>query len=57
MDLAGALMLPSVDVVGLGRPEIPHPGLLLLGLASIVGVPLFLWLAYPRFLKPTVLEG
>jgi membrane protease YdiL (CAAX protease family) len=51
MDSAAVQMLPSTDVLGLGRPEIPHPFLMLLGLALILGVPLYLWLLHPRFQK------
>jgi hypothetical protein len=43
IDFLAAQMLPSIDVVGLGRPEVPQPWMLAAGLALIVGVPLGLW--------------
>ncbi|HVN55458.1 MAG TPA: CPBP family intramembrane glutamic endopeptidase [Anaerolineaceae bacterium] len=47
MDYAGGLLLPSTDVVGLGRAEVPHPVWLFLGLAMILLTPIYLWKIYP----------
>jgi membrane protease YdiL (CAAX protease family) len=47
MDFAGVLMLPSTDVIGLGRPEIPHPAGMYIGLALIIAVPIYLWKFHP----------
>lgn len=47
IDLLAAQMLPDIDVVSLGRPEVPHTGWLLLGLAMLVFVPLYLWKLHP----------
>ncbi len=38
-----ALMLPDIDVVSLGRPAVPYPAMLLLGLGLILLVPSVLW--------------
>lgn len=45
MDLANALVLTTSNTAILeqGRPEIPYPGLLLLGLGLLVAVPVYLW--------------
>lgn len=48
MDFVAAQMLPTTDVVQLGRPEIPHPGKLFMGCGLLLGVPLYLWLVAPR---------
>lgn len=48
MDFAGLLLLPEVDVVGLSRPVIPHPGWMVVGLALIAAVPIYLWKVQPR---------
>jgi membrane protease YdiL (CAAX protease family) len=47
MDLSAVQILPSSDVLGLGRPQILHPGMLLLGCLLLLAVPLGLWLLYP----------
>jgi membrane protease YdiL (CAAX protease family) len=43
MDWLAAQMMPDTNGVGLGRPEVPQPGWLLLGLLLIMVVPLGLW--------------
>lgn len=48
MDFAGILLLPSTDVVGLGRPNIPHPSWMVMGLGLIFAVPMYLWKIHPR---------
>ncbi len=48
MDFAGTLLLPNTDVLSLGRPNIPHPSWMILGLVLIVAPPIYLWLFYPR---------
>jgi membrane protease YdiL (CAAX protease family) len=48
VDFFGFQMLPDANVVDLGRPEIPHPFLLLAGLGLIAAVPLFLWLGHGK---------
>ncbi len=48
MDIASLWLLPDGDVLGLGRPQLPHPGWLFLGLALIAAVPLYLWLLHSR---------
>jgi len=48
MDFLGALMLPDLDVLSLGRPSIPYPVFMYLGLALIVLPPIVLWLFYPQ---------
>jgi membrane protease YdiL (CAAX protease family) len=49
MDYLGMLMLPDLDVISLGRPEIPFPAMLFLGLALILVTPVVLWRFYPRW--------
>jgi membrane protease YdiL (CAAX protease family) len=48
MDFAGLLLLPSTDVVGLGRPNIPHPAWMFMGLALIFAVPIYMGMIHPR---------
>lgn len=48
MDYLGMLMMPHLDVISLGRPEVPHPAFLLLGFALILLAPVVLWRFYPR---------
>ena len=43
IDFLATLMLSSLDVISLGRPEVPYPLLLALGLALILFTPLVLW--------------
>lgn len=43
MDFTSLLITPDLDVVSLGRPEVPYPALLLLGLALILLTPNLLW--------------
>lgn len=47
MDFTGLLLLPSTDVVGLDRPDVPHPAWMFLGLALIFAVPIYLWKIHP----------
>ncbi|RPI26813.1 MAG: CPBP family intramembrane metalloprotease [Chloroflexota bacterium] len=51
MDFAGVLLLPNIDVAGLGRPDIPHPYWMLLGLGLLVALPIYLWKIHPRAFK------
>jgi membrane protease YdiL (CAAX protease family) len=48
VDFTALLLLPNLDVVSLGRPNIPHPAWMTLGLALIIAVPIYLWLIHPR---------
>lgn len=48
MDFAGILLLPSTDVIGLGRPDILQPTWMVAGLALILAVPVYLWVFHPR---------
>jgi membrane protease YdiL (CAAX protease family) len=43
IDFLAKLMLPDLDVLALGRPEISYPAGILLGLALILLTPLLLW--------------
>ena len=40
IDFTAVRLMPTLDVAGMGRPAVPHPGLLLAGLALILLVPL-----------------
>jgi membrane protease YdiL (CAAX protease family) len=51
MDITSAAMLPDNDVLGLGRPQIPYPGLLVVGYLLILLVPLYLWKIHPRVMR------
>lgn len=51
MDITSAAMLPDNDVLGLGRPQIPYPGLLVVGYLLILLVPLYLWKIHPRVIR------
>jgi membrane protease YdiL (CAAX protease family) len=48
MDFAGTLLLPDVDLANLGRPDIPHPSWMIIGLVLIIAPPIYLWLVHPR---------
>ena len=43
IDVGALWMLPELRLEELGRPEITHPGYLLLGYALILAIPLYLW--------------
>ena len=49
VDFTTTLLIPNIDVIGAasGRPNIPHPLWMVLGLALIIAVPLSLWLVRP----------
>lgn len=47
MDFFAAIMLPDLDVTGLGQPQLPYPALGFLGFALLLLVPLVLWKFYP----------
>ena len=51
MDFVAAQMLPTTDVVQLGRPEIPHPGELFVGCGLLLAVPLYLWVVHPHLIR------
>ena len=51
VDFFAFQMLPDINVVDLGRPEVPHPFLLLAGLGLIAATPLFLWLGHDKVFK------
>jgi hypothetical protein len=48
MDVISKLMLPTMNLQELGRPNIAHPWLLILGYGLIFAVPLVLWRVYGR---------
>ncbi len=48
MDFTSLLITPDLDVASLGRPEVPHPALLLVGLALILLTPILLWRFSPK---------
>jgi membrane protease YdiL (CAAX protease family) len=52
MDFAGALILPSSDVLSLGRPNIIHPSWMIFGLVLIIAPPIYLWLFRPHVNHP-----
>jgi membrane protease YdiL (CAAX protease family) len=51
MDIASLWLLPDGNAPALAQPQIPQPGLLLLGLALIAAAPLYLWLVHPRLAR------
>jgi membrane protease YdiL (CAAX protease family) len=51
MDITSAAMLPDSDVLGLGRPQIPYPGLVVVGYLLILLGPLYLWKIHPRVMR------
>lgn len=55
IDIGAVWMLPELRLEELGRPEIIHPGYLLLGYSLIVSVPLYLWQIYPRVERPKII--
>jgi protein-S-isoprenylcysteine O-methyltransferase Ste14/membrane protease YdiL (CAAX protease family) len=52
IDFSAFLLLPDIHVAALERPEIPHPAVLLFGLALIAFTPLYLWKIYPMLTHP-----
>lgn len=52
-DLQGTLLVSSdsAAILAQGRPDIAQPVVMWLGLALLVGAPLYLWLAHPRLLR------
>lgn len=48
MDFTGALLLPDIDVVSLGRPNITNLTWMIFGLVLIIAPPVTLWLSHPR---------
>jgi membrane protease YdiL (CAAX protease family) len=48
IDVGSLWMLPELRLEELGRPEIMHPGYLLLGYALILVLPVYLWKLHPR---------
>lgn len=53
IDITSVELLPSISLEQLGRPEIQFPALLVLGYILILGIPIFLWKAYPRIWEPS----
>jgi len=51
MDITSAAMLPDSDVLGLGRPQVPYPGLLAVGCLLILLAPLYLWKIHPQVMR------
>jgi len=49
-DLQAVLLVAdsNAQVLSWGRPEIPHPAWMLVGLALMVLVPVYLWVIHPR---------
>jgi membrane protease YdiL (CAAX protease family) len=49
-DLQGVLLVADSNdqVLSWGRPEIQYPALMWVGLALMVGVPIYLWKIYPK---------
>jgi protein-S-isoprenylcysteine O-methyltransferase Ste14/membrane protease YdiL (CAAX protease family) len=53
MDLQAALLVSdsNVEIISQGRPEIPYPALLVLGLVLLVLLPIYLWKLHPVLLS------
>jgi membrane protease YdiL (CAAX protease family) len=47
IDVTAKEMLPTVSIQELGRPQVVHPILVVLGYGLIVAVPLYLWRLHP----------
>jgi membrane protease YdiL (CAAX protease family) len=49
VDFTTALLLPlqNIDLATMGRPNIPHPSWMILGLVLIAAPPIYLWLLHP----------
>jgi protein-S-isoprenylcysteine O-methyltransferase Ste14/membrane protease YdiL (CAAX protease family) len=47
IDFSAFLLLPDINVTAVSRPDVIHPGWLLIGLALIAFTPLYLWKVYP----------
>ena len=57
LDFTAVQILPTTDVPALMRPEISYPGLLFLGCALLVMIPLYLWLGHPHITRSRVLRS
>lgn len=53
IDFSAARLMPDMDVLSLGRPDIPQPLWLILGLGLILAVPILLWKGFPRSTQPS----
>jgi membrane protease YdiL (CAAX protease family) len=53
IDFSAARLMPDVDVLSLGRPDVPRPLWLILGLGLILAVPILLWKGFPRSNQPS----
>jgi membrane protease YdiL (CAAX protease family) len=53
MDVIATIMLPDVDILQLGRPNLTSPLLLVAGYTFILIVPIYLW----KFYHPRILSG
>ena len=51
IDFSALLILPDLDVLGLGRPQIPHPLWLGIGLLLIALSPIYLWKIYSLVIR------
>jgi membrane protease YdiL (CAAX protease family) len=51
IDFSAMMMLPDLRLTTLARPEVPHPFLLLIGLALITFTPVYLWKIHPILSK------
>jgi len=47
IDVTAKAMLPTMSIQELGRPQVGHPILVVLGYGLIVAVPLYLWRLHP----------
>jgi membrane protease YdiL (CAAX protease family) len=46
MDVIAAIMLPDIDILQLGRPNLTSPLMLIVGYALILIIPIYLWKFY-----------
>ncbi len=53
MDVIATIMLPDVDILQLGRPNLTSPLMLVAGYTFILIVPIYLW----KFYHPRILSG
>ena len=56
IDIVAVEMLPTLNIQELGRPEVVHPILVILGCGLIVAIPLYLWKFHPLVKRMRVRE-
>lgn len=57
VDITAMEMLPSMSIQEIGRPQVVHPILVILGYVLIVAIPLYLWRLHPSIERMRIRES